>query len=200
MDKAKSIGGKSLVFTFDKPPVNIIKGRLHTIRSINDILQSRKVIRLSDKGAKVNIPSEINPNMKYTIIWVIFEGASSSAQRNYQNLLSAWSDAGLRTGFVHVDVTGSYSKINIVNADEIHLNNFSSHLLRGDLISAIEIASNDYDRVLIICEHEKAPVGAIALMRQLPATLVIIAKLGETLKTDAEIVRTVGQPDLLLLE
>jgi polysaccharide biosynthesis transport protein len=178
---------------------NIRTGRLHTIRSISDILQASKVITLSKKSIALEIATEISLNSKYVLIWPIFENSSDSIHRSSQNLLKAWSDAGLRTGYIYVSMGQSTINSKITNAHEIRIDQFSSHLLRGDLIHSIEKEAQNFDRVLIICEFEKTPVRAISEIMQMQASLVVIAKVGETLKSDAEKVRPIAQPDILLL-
>ncbi len=176
---------------------SVTSGRLHTARAITESVMAGKVVQMTSNV----VPSEVIANLagtsKYLVLWQMSSSTKGNSEATARQLLRAWSDAGLTSGILSLWPEGSAAEV--ASTSRIDLGDVLTHLLRGNLKDAIEAKTSHLDRVLIICDFGNVPTSFLTTARNLPSTIVAIAKAGDVVKSSANDLRFAAVPDVLLL-
>lgn len=175
----------------------ITSGRLHTARAIAEAVMAGRVFRMKRNA----LPSEVVANLagtsKYLVMWHLSPSTKKPSETAARHLMQAWSDAGLSAGILSLPTSGYVSASPAASC--IDLGNVMGHVLRGNLVEAIEAKTSHLDRVLVICDFGKVQSSLLTIARALPSTFVAVARTGDVVKSSADELRSAVMPDVLLL-
>ncbi len=175
----------------------ITSGRLHTARAIAEAVMAGRVFRMKRNA----LPSEVVANLagtsKYLVMWHLSPSTKKPSETAARHLMQVWSDAGLSAGILSLPTSGYVSASPA--ASSIDLGDVMGHVLRGNLVEAIEAKTAHLDRVLVICDFGKVQSSFLTIVRALPSTFVAVARTGDVVQSSADELRSAVMPDVLLL-